>query len=126
VKLRRQGVREAVRTLRARPSTVRYPKERLAPPEGFRGRVAVAEETCIGCTKCAVVCPTACISMVEGAREVPLAGGRAVKRLRRPEVHLFDCIRCGLCEDVCPTQPKSIFLTARFAGASLSHDEVVR
>ena len=51
--------------------------------------------------------------------------GRILKRKRKPVVHLLSCIRCGLCEDACPTDPKAIFLTEKFSGAYTERDVVV-
>jgi len=123
---RRDGVvRELVRNLASKPATIRYPAETVPVPEGFRGRIAVVDELCIGCTKCAIVCPTECIDMVPSEREVEVKGRRIVRK-RKPEVHLFACIRCGLCEEFCPTEPKAIFLTQAFAGAGSDKEAIVR
>jgi len=116
---------ELARNLAAKPATVRYPKEHVPVPEGFRGRIAIRDDACIGCSKCALVCPTECIDMVPDDAPV-LVKGRAVVRKKRPEVRLFDCIRCGLCEEYCPTDPKAIYLTSGFSGSSTDKTEVVR
>lgn len=108
-----------------RPATVRYPEEPLPIPEGFRGRIAIRDELCVGCSVCAVVCPTECIDMVPSEREVEMKG-RKIVRKKKPEVHLFACIRCGLCEEFCPTEPKAIYLTKVFAGAETDKETVVR
>jgi len=118
-------VRELVWNLASKPATIRYPAETVPVPEGFRGRIAVVDELCIGCTKCAIVCPTECIDMVPSEREVEVKGRRIVRK-RKPEVHLFACIRCGLCEEFCPTEPKAIFLTQAFAGAGSDKEAIVR
>ena len=50
-------------------------------------KYVISEEKCIGCTKCAKVCPVSCIS------------GKV------KEVHVIDqdkCIKCGACYDACP------------------------
>jgi formate hydrogenlyase subunit 6/NADH:ubiquinone oxidoreductase subunit I len=116
---------ELIRNLGRKPATVLYPKEAVPIPLGFRGRIAIRDELCIGCSKCAVVCPTECISMVASERQVHF-GGKALIRKRKPEVHLFACIRCGLCEEYCPTDPKAIYLTAEPSGSGTDKDVVVR
>ncbi|OGS50806.1 MAG: hypothetical protein A3K65_08455 [Euryarchaeota archaeon RBG_16_68_12] len=115
---------EILRSLGHRPATEPYPYKTIEVPAGFRGRIEVAEEKCIGCSKCAIVCPTECIEMVAGERDVTHQG-RILKRKRKPVVHLLSCIRCGLCEDACPTDPKAIFLTEKFSGAYTERDVIV-
>ena len=115
---------EIFRSLGHKPATEAYPFKVVEVPEGFRGRIEVWDEKCIGCSKCSIVCPTECIEMVAGEREVTHQG-RTLKRKRKPTVHLLSCIRCGLCEDACPTDPKAIFLTEKFSGAYSEKDVTV-
>ena len=111
--------------LGSRPSTVLYPFEKVPVPEGFRGRVAVDDAHCIGCGKCALACPASCILMVRDEWEV-MVKGRKITRKRRPEVMVFKCIRCGLCEDACLQDPVAIRLTPAFAGSGPDCRVVVR
>ncbi len=123
--MKRSGVlKELFENLGSKPATVLYPAEKVAVPEGFRGRIAIRDAACIGCSKCAVVCPTECITMVASEREVEVKG-RTIVRRKKPEVKLFACIRCGLCEEYCPTDPKAIYLTTAFAGSGTDKDVVV-
>lgn len=115
---------EMMRNLLRRAATEPYPAQTLPRAEGFRGKIEVADEYCIGCSLCAVVCPPACIDMVDNVREVP-RGGRMITRKRKPTVHLLSCIQCGLCEEACPTDPKAIFLTEAFRGAYRDRDVLV-
>ena len=117
-------LKELAKNLRAKPVTIRYPVEKVPVPEDFRGRIAIRDALCFGCTICAVVCPTACIDMVPSVREIEVRG-KTIVRKRKPEVRLFDCIRCGLCEQYCPTEPKAIYLSKEFAGAGPDKDVVV-
>lgn len=118
-------LREMFHNLGAKPATILYPAEKVPVPEGFRGRIAILDEKCIGCSKCAIVCPTQCITMVPGERPIEVKG-KTIVRKKKPEVHLFACIRCGLCEEYCPTDPKAIYLTTDFAGSGTDKDLVVR
>ena len=115
---------EIWKSLRTKPATEPYPAKPIDVPAGFRGRIEVSDEYCIGCSKCSIVCPTECIEMVADERDVAHAG-RSVKRKRKPVVHLLSCIRCGLCEEACPTDPKAIFLTEKFSGAYDTKDVTV-
>ena len=119
-------VLEIFRNLARKPATVLYPKEKLPVPEAFRGRIAIRDEICIGCTKCAIICPTECIDMVASEREVEVKGGKKIVRRKKPVVHLFACIRCGLCEEYCPTDPKAIYLTTEPSGSGTDKDVVVQ
>ena len=93
---------EMFRNLLTMPSTILYPGERVPIPDKFRGRIAVSDEICIGCSKCSLVCSVQCISMVDSPREIRLKD-KILLRKKKPEVKLFKCIRCGLCERHCPT-----------------------
>lgn len=95
-------LREMFENLFRRPVTVLYPAEKIPVPGAFRGRVAIDDDRCIGCSKCSLVCPAQVISMVDGAREVQFKG-KSLARKKRPQVKLFKCIRCGLCARHCPT-----------------------
>ena len=116
---------EVLRSLTHKPVTEPYPAVTIEVPKGFRGRIEVSDEHCIGCSKCAIVCPTECIEMVADERDVT-HGGRTIKRRKKPIIHLLSCIRCGLCEDACPTDPKAIYLTEKFSGSYDRKDVVVR
>ena len=116
---------EMLGNLRDGPSTVLYPFVKVPVPAGFRGRVEVIDERCIGCGKCAQACPAQCITMVPGEREV-VTKGRTIKRKRRPEILVMRCIRCGLCEEHCAQEEKAIRLTEAFTGSGGDRMVVVR
>ncbi len=118
-------LREMFENLARKPATTRYPKEKVPVPPAFRGRIAILDEKCIGCSKCAVVCPTQCIRMVANEREIEVKGKKIIRK-KKPEVELFMCIRCGLCEEYCPTDPKAIYLTNEFSGVGPDKTVVVK
>ena len=116
---------EMIRCLGRGPATVRCPAEKLPVPPGFRGRVALSEERCIGCGKCVQVCPAGCITMVKDEKEV-VTKGKTIRRKRRPEILVFRCIRCGLCVEACLQEPKAIAMTEAFLGSGPDRFLVVR
>ncbi|MDO8616116.1 MAG: 4Fe-4S binding protein [Dehalococcoidia bacterium] len=116
--------RNALRT----PVTVQYPDQTRKLPGRNRGLPLLTwdhehdEPICIGCRQCAVECPVECITVVgpkENHRYRPTDhdeeacraanNGRCQHispRRTLPEGFLIDenrCMRCGLCEEVCPT-----------------------
>lgn len=76
--------------LRNRKATVGYPLAPLAPQAGYRGRVVVETQRCVGCGGCADVCPARCILVTDVSQET-----RVIRRL------LDRCIQCGRCEEAC-------------------------
>lgn len=63
---------------------------------------------CCGCNACAEICPKHCVEMKADA-----------KGFLYPRVDKRKCVECGLCEKVCPFQPKErglAFPLAAFAG----------
>jgi formate hydrogenlyase subunit 6/NADH:ubiquinone oxidoreductase subunit I len=91
------------RNLFSKPSTILYPSQIIPIPKGFRGKVVICDEKCVGCSKCSQVCPAMAISMIPDEREVEFKGKKIVRK-KRPRVKLFKCIRCGLCERHCPNE----------------------
>jgi formate hydrogenlyase subunit 6/NADH:ubiquinone oxidoreductase subunit I len=96
-------LREMLANLCSRPFTILYPKEKVPIPEGFRGKIAIVDEKCIGCSRCARVCPAECITMIPDETEIEVKGKKIVRK-KRPVVKFFRCIRCGLCEQFCPSE----------------------
>jgi len=95
-------IREMLENLISKPFTILYPSESVPVPECFRGKVCINDDLCIGCSKCSLVCPAQCIRMVDNPREVQFKE-KTLMRKKKPQVKLFKCIRCGLCERHCPT-----------------------
>jgi NADH-quinone oxidoreductase subunit I len=115
---------EMIGNLFSKPSTICYPYEKVPVPGGFRGRVEIIDENCIGCARCSRVCPASCITMVDGPREMEVKGKKLMRK-KKPEVAIYRCIRCGLCEEHCPQEPKAIRLTVEFSGSGADRKVVV-
>ncbi|MBW7932971.1 MAG: 4Fe-4S dicluster domain-containing protein [Gemmatimonadaceae bacterium] len=86
-------LRETVICLRAGRVTLPYPFAPSPAPPGFRGRLALDADLCIGCGGCAAVCPSGVI-LIEDRRPM-------VRTLR---FALARCTYCGRCSEVCPEQ----------------------
>ena len=71
------------------PSTVDWPRERLAREGPPRGVPAFAAAACTRCGDCAAACPASCIVLPEGGTGAPAVDAGA-------------CVRCGHCVDACP------------------------
>lgn len=111
-----------------KPVTVQYPDQTRKLPSRNRGLPLLVwdhehdEPVCIGCRQCDDICPVACITVIgpvenpkyrakdhdEQACKASNNGACPHTSPRRtlPEHFLIDedrCMRCGLCEVVCPT-----------------------
>jgi len=73
-------LREMFRNPVSKPVTILYPDKKVPVPEGFRGRVEVIDENCIGCGRCAQVCPAKAITMVESPREIEVKGKKITRK----------------------------------------------
>jgi len=117
------GFAVTLKNLFAPPETVRYPDEKPAISDRWRGihglffHEGATEELCVSCCLCARVCPAQAIEM-EG-REKP--DGR--KELVAFDVDLGRCVFCGFCEEVCPVE--AIRLTPAYEFSTLTREEMV-
>ena len=100
-------LKEMLKNLTCKPCTTLYPLEKVPIPGAFRGKVVIIDEKCIGCSRCAKVCPSGCITMIEDATEIEVKG-KTITRKKRPEIKIFRCIRCGLCEEYCTSEAISL------------------
>ncbi len=112
---------EMFRNLFSRPVTILYPKEKVPVPPGFRGKVEISDDRCIGCAKCSLVCPARAVTMTESPRDVEFRGKTMIRK-KKPRVSLYKCIRCGLCERYCPAG--AIRLTCEPAPCGTDKEEV--
>lgn len=89
--------------------TLQYPTEKWTMPERSRARLLNKIEDCIGCTQCARVCPTKCITIRTEKRskeepEVFASDGTAIKlRTFVYDIDMTHCCYCALCTFQCPT-----------------------
>ena len=83
-------LKEALICLRNLRVTLPYPYHPAPPEAGFRGRVEVDIDKCIGCGACANACPPRLITVTDKdtRRSIEFALGR--------------CTYCARCEEVCP------------------------
>ena len=98
-------LREVLRSLMSRAYTTHFPKKTHEPFERFRGSPYFYEDSCIGCTACAQVCPAKAIDV-----EDRLKDSFAKRKLT---IHWDICIFCGQCQANCPTS-KGIVLSREF------------
>ncbi|MDD5382468.1 MAG: 4Fe-4S dicluster domain-containing protein [Candidatus Margulisbacteria bacterium] len=109
-KIRELG--EALKSLFSRAYTGKYPREKVIPPDGFRGCPQFSETDCVGCLACYEVCPARAIDYVDD-RE---------KKQRVLTHHWEICIFCQQCERACITE-KGIKLTKEYELAEFNRRE---
>ncbi|RLF49558.1 MAG: NADH-quinone oxidoreductase subunit I [Thermoplasmata archaeon] len=94
----------------AKPMTVRFPKEAIPIPDGYRGEHEFNIDLCISCGLCSKICPNRAIDMVEAPEEY-----REKYPKRYPRIDLGKCCFCALCQDICPKgaikMTKNVFLS---------------
>ncbi len=90
---------EALKNLLRRPSTIQYPREPTPVEKDFRGKHYADLRKCIGCSICAIECPSNCITMKK------LPEGIKLKHNPRglyPVIEYNACVFCYRCVKVCP------------------------
>jgi hydrogenase-4 component H len=104
-------LKEALICLKAGRVTLPYPFAPRVPEEGFRGRVEVDAEKCVGCSGCAEVCPPRCIEVAD-----PSPDRRVLK------FFLERCTYCARCAEVCPEE--AITVTKEFETATDDREDL--
>lgn len=89
--------------------TVQYPFEKLELSDRYRGALAFHPDICISCEMCVRACPSTCISL-EAARNEQTKK----KDLSWYKIDFAKCNFCRLCEEICPTKPKSVHHSREF------------
>ena len=102
--------------------TIQYPLEKLVPFERFRGALLFDTGVCISCSKCVSACPSACISLENAVNET----GKKVARVAWYSIDFGKCNFCRLCEESCPTEPKSVWHSLDYELLFANRDEMVR
>lgn len=98
-------IKEALGSLFKNPVTEKYPKVKITPPIGYRGKLVFEEEKCIGCGICIKVCaPAAITKIVENTEE-----GQKITM----NFDMGSCTFCNFCGDFCPK--KAIELSQEYS-----------
>lgn len=90
--------------------TLQYPTEKWTLPHRSRMRLFNKIEDCMGCSQCARVCPTQCITVKTEKRGkdepvVTTTNGTPMKlRTYVYDIDMTLCCYCGLCTFACPTK----------------------
>jgi hydrogenase-4 component H len=84
-------LREAIICLKAGRVTLPYPFAPHDPEPGFRGKIAVDFDKCIGCAGCVNVCTPAAITTYDKDQAT-----------RVMQLFWRRCTYCGRCQEVCP------------------------
>ena len=92
--------KEALICLKNLRVTLPYPAEPAPPAEGFRGRLEVSLDKCIGCGACVNACPPRLINVID------------LDTRRTIEFVLGKCTYCARCAEVCPE--KAINMSKEF------------
>jgi len=101
-----RGLATTFREMVSKPVTVQYPEEKRPVRTRFKGRHTLKRyenglEKCIGCSLCAAACPADAI-FVEAADNTDDERYSPGERYAR--VYEINFMRCGYCEDACPTE----------------------
>ncbi len=101
---------EVLKRMVSKPVTTDYPRCPLSVPDGLRGKVGWNRETCIWCRLCEMNCPPGAIKIDKEKKIWSIDTGK--------------CIFCERCHEVCPTKPKSVYLTKNVELATESKESL--
>ncbi|MCX7641597.1 MAG: 4Fe-4S binding protein [Elusimicrobiales bacterium] len=115
---------EALRQLRKKPATVKYPFEKANLYPGFRGRIIFDTSKCIGCKMCIRVCPAKAIEIIQIGEEVKTLedGKQIITKKFECIMNLDRCIYCAQCVESCPK--KALTATQDFELAQLDRKKL--
>ncbi len=106
--------------------TLQYPNERWQLPTNARGILFNNVDDCIGCYKCARICPVDCIYIdtVKALPEEDLGkasmGNPIRQHLIRFDIDMFKCCYCDDCTTVCPTE--CLYMTDEYENSVFSRE----
>jgi NADH-quinone oxidoreductase subunit I len=115
-----KGLGVTLRGLFSPAVTVQYPYEKLNLADRFRGALAFHPDICISCDMCVRACPSDCISL-ESRRNPETQK----KDLIWYKIDFGKCNFCRLCEEICPTKPKSVHHTKEYELTFTSRNDYV-
>lgn len=123
------GMAQTIRHLFQPAVTLQYPDERWELPVNARAQLFNNVDDCIGCYKCARICPVDCIYIdtVKAAPDEDLGKASTGNPIRqhvvRFDIDMFKCCYCDLCTTVCPTE--CLYMTTEYETSVYNRDHGV-
>ncbi|MFQ5753796.1 MAG: NuoI/complex I 23 kDa subunit family protein [bacterium] len=106
--------------------TLQYPDEKWQLPINARGILFNNVDDCIGCYKCARICPVQCIYIdtVKAHADENLGkasmGNPIRQHVVRFDIDMFKCCYCDFCTTVCPTE--CLYMTDEYENGVFSRE----